>query len=179
MTTLALLHAFHHIVTDLSPIPSTVRGMKHLIGFMSLVVICVWPLVSTAGIRQTGIASGSIKGAVNDASGAVIPGVSVRAHGLTTGFERMSQTNEFGQFELPVLPLGTYEVEATASGFATFRQSPVAVELDKASNLSIRLTIAATSEVVAVDADDSLLNSSSFEVAGRLDQREMENMLLR
>src|SRR5262249_41035397 len=31
-------------------------------------------------------------------------------------------------------------------------------------------------EVVAVDADASVLNSSSFDVGGRLDQRSMENM---
>src|SRR5262245_550192 len=102
--------------------------MQKYFRFLVLVFIGAWPAVSTAGgVLQAGVASGSMKGIVHDASGAVIPGVTVRARGLATGFERISQANESGQFELPVLPLGMYEVEVSAAGFATFRQSPIGV----------------------------------------------------
>src|SRR5262245_43119391 len=150
--------------------------MRKEFRFFLLAFICVWPVICTAGVRQTGVASGSIRGSVHDASGAVIPGVTVRARGLATGFERISQANELGQFELPVLPLGNYEVEVSGAGFATFRQSPIGVELNNASRLAITLTVAPTTAVISVDADASVLNSSSFDVGGRLDQRSMENM---
>ena len=125
---------------------------------------------------QSGVANGSIRGVVHDASGAVVPGVDVRARNLATGFSRNAQTNEFGQFDLPLLPLGSYEVEAAASGFSTFRQSPIGVELDKASNLTIALRVAGAESVIAVEADAPIVNSSTFDVVGRLDQRSMENM---
>src|SRR5262245_23982849 len=150
--------------------------MRGRFSFLILSFLCPLPAVSTAGVRRPRVAGCRSGGVVRDASGAVIPGVTVRARGVTTGFERISQANELGQFELPVLPLGTYEVEASAAGFAAFRQSPVGVELDKASSLAITLTVAGTSEVVAVDADASVLTSSSFDIGGRLDQRSMENM---
>jgi Putative transposase len=63
--------------------------MRKRFHFLIFILASIWPASPLlAGIGQAGIASGSIRGVVHDATGAVIPGVAMRARGLNTGFER-------------------------------------------------------------------------------------------
>ncbi len=71
---------------------------------------------------QTGVADGAIRGVVRDPNNAVINNADVRARNLDTGFERRTTSNAEGEFELPLLPLGRYEVTVTAPGFASLRR---------------------------------------------------------
>jgi len=144
--------------------------------FCSVVLVALCAETTSIAIAQTGVANGSIRGVVRDPSGAVVAKVEVQARNLDTGFERMAQSNELGEFELPLLPLGNYAVEATVTGFAKFQQSPIGVELDKASVVDISLRVSGTEEVVSVEADASMLTSNTFDIGGILNQRSMENM---
>ena len=56
---------------------------------------------------------------VRDPNNAVINNAGVRARNLDTGFERRTTSNAEGEFGLPLLPLGRYEVTFTAPGFAS------------------------------------------------------------
>ncbi len=61
--------------------------------------------------------SGSIRGAVSDSSGALIQGASVTAKQSETGFTRTATTDRDGNYLLLELPVGHYQLEATAKGF--------------------------------------------------------------
>src|SRR5262249_30171781 len=120
-----LLRSRHDIVTDLLISASIVAHMSYKIWLAALFVfVTILPTPLSGAVPQTGVANGSIRGSVHDATGAVVPGVAVRARNLATGFERLAYTNEIGEFDLPLLPLGNYEVEAMAAGFANFAQAP-------------------------------------------------------
>src|SRR5262245_26450973 len=142
----------------------------------SFILILIFVTETWAHSLQSGTANGSIRGTVRDASAAIVPGADVRARNLATGFERVAKTDDFGEFDLPILPLGSYEVSVQAPGFSTFRQSGIGVVLDKASKLDIALAVAGTDAIVTVEADASILTNSTFDVGGSLNQRSMENM---
>src|SRR3954468_662853 len=74
-------------------------------------------------------ATAQISGTVRDQSGAVLPGVEVTATQTDTGIARMTITNETGTFVLPNLPLGPYKVEAALTGFRTFVQTGVVLQV--------------------------------------------------
>ena len=63
-----------------------------------------------------------ISGTVKDQSGAVLPGVEIKATQTETGVARNAVTNETGSFVLPNLAIGPYRLEATLPGFRTFVQ---------------------------------------------------------
>ncbi|MCW5961220.1 MAG: TonB-dependent receptor [Pyrinomonadaceae bacterium] len=65
--------------------------------------------------------TGSIEGTVNDASGAVVPGASIKivSASNTSGFSKMITTSEYGRFILPAIPAGTYELRVSSLGFIT------------------------------------------------------------
>jgi hypothetical protein len=76
-------------------------------------------LVSSLTIASTSVwaqATAQISGLVRDASGAVLPGVEVKATHTETGVARTTISNETGNYVLPNLPTGTYRLEAALAG---------------------------------------------------------------
>src|SRR5678809_222622 len=84
-------------------------------------------LLSTAHVWAQ--ATAQINGTVADASGAVLPGVTVIAVQTETGFRREAVTDETGAYALLNLPTGPYRLEATLSGFRTFSQTGVVLQV--------------------------------------------------
>src|SRR2546423_14246991 len=72
-------------------------------------------LVPLAAFAQR--STGSISGNVTDASGSVLPGVTVPATNTATGLARSIVTNDVGHYETPLLPPGVYRTVAKLSGF--------------------------------------------------------------
>src|ERR1700730_14056701 len=97
---------------------------------------------------QTGAADGSIRGTVQDASGSAVVSATVKAKNIETGFERSTASKQSGEFEVPLLLPGRYEIAVSASGFAPFTQTGVVVQLSKASTLDIRLSVASSQQSV-------------------------------
>src|SRR2546428_4027458 len=63
--------------------------------------------------------SGTILGAVTDPSAAAIPGATVTATNLDTGFIRNVETNRTGDYLMVNMPIGRYQVKVEAPGFKT------------------------------------------------------------
>src|ERR1700688_3641109 len=62
---------------------------------------------------------GTILGTATDASGAVVGGAKVTVRNVATGLERTTETSADGSYALPELPIGTYTVTVTQTGFQT------------------------------------------------------------
>src|SRR6202050_3412932 len=72
---------------------------------------------------------GTILGTVTDPSGAVVAGAKVSVKNVGTGLERTTDTSADGSFSLPELPIGTYTVTVTQTGFQTFVATGVTVDV--------------------------------------------------
>jgi outer membrane receptor protein involved in Fe transport len=135
-------------------------------------------LICAPVFAQTGVADGSIRGSITDPSGSAVTGAAVKAKNVETGFERSVTSTDSGGFEVPLLQPGRYEVTVTAQGFAAFTQTGVMVQLAKASTLDIRLSVASAQQTVTVEADATILNTTTSDVSGNMNSKSMENMPL-
>src|SRR4029079_8892005 len=72
---------------------------------------------------------GTILGTVTDPNGAVVPGAKVTVKNTSTGLERSTTTDESGNYSVPELPIGPYEVRVEQSGFVASRVENVSVEV--------------------------------------------------
>ncbi len=72
---------------------------------------------------------GTILGTVTDPSGAVVAGATVTVKNAGTGLTRTTQTSADGSYALPELPIGTYTVTITLTGFQTFETTGVVVDV--------------------------------------------------
>jgi len=71
---------------------------------------------------------GTILGTVTDPSGAVLPDAKVSAKNTGTGLERSTETSADGSYSLPELPIGTYTVTISLTGFETAVTTGVVVD---------------------------------------------------
>src|SRR5437867_7359905 len=74
-------------------------------------------------------ATAQISGAVQDQSGAVLPGSEITATQTDTGVSRTTITNETGYYVLTNLPLGPYRLEASLPGFRMFVQRGIVLQV--------------------------------------------------
>jgi len=89
----------------------------------------VFFLLFTACLMAGQTFRGTILGTVTDSSGAVVSGAKVTVKNVATGLERTTQTSGDGTYSVPELPLGTYTVTITQSGFQTSVTTGVVVDV--------------------------------------------------
>ena len=97
------------------------------------------------------VEAGTVSGTVKDSTGAVVAGATVTAKNSATSAERTVQTNENGQYGLPGLTPGIYEVTITTTGFAAFK-GRVEVTVGGRATLDAQLSVSnqvTTVEVIA------------------------------
>ena len=87
-------------------------------------------------LAQTG--PGRISGVVKDASGAVVPGVTIEATHEETGIRQHTITTDAGLFVFPSLPVGPYRVQAELSGFRTVTREKNILSVGTDLSLSLR-----------------------------------------
>jgi hypothetical protein len=104
---------------------------------------------------------GGINGSVTDQSGAVVPGAQVDAVDSATGVSHKTISSSAGEFAFQDLPLGTYEVEVSASGFQAAKVEQVPVTAGSIYTLPIKLGIAKAAVTVEVDAAAITLDTTS------------------
>src|SRR5262245_12544250 len=133
--------------------------------------------VSTLGFSQS--SNGTISGTVSDASGAVIPGVSVTATNNATGVVTTVLSNDAGVYNFASLLPGTYKISGMLPGFQT--QTFNDVQLGNAGQLRINFTIqvAAAAQAVEVTVEAAnLITTSSSSVGAVLPQRQIQDLPL-
>src|SRR5690242_7838961 len=122
------------------------RGL--VIGILATFLICTYALGSAWAQ-----ATAQISGTVRDASGAVLPGVEIKATQTDTGVARTTISNETGFYVLPSLPLGPYKLEAALAGFRTFSQTGIILQVNSKPVIDVALQVGQVSETVEVQAN--------------------------
>ena len=110
---------------------------------------------------QSGSA-GTVRGAVTDPSGAVIPNASVHLTDKVSGFDRTTTTDATGQFVFSNVPFNPYTIDASAKGFASLSQS-VEIRSSVGITANLVLQIEGASQTVTVESGSDLIeNDSTF-----------------
>ena len=85
------------------------------------IIVALALMFGASASAQTSLAT--LRGKVLDEQGGVLPGATVTARQTETNTTRSGVTNEAGQFYLPSLPAGTYEVTIDMQGFASAKRT--------------------------------------------------------
>ncbi|HTS56029.1 MAG TPA: TonB-dependent receptor, partial [Terriglobales bacterium] len=120
---------------------------------------------------------GTILGTVTDPSGAVLGGATVTVKNAGTGLERTTQTSANGSYALPELPIGTYTVTLTMSGFQTSVTS--GVEVGVSSERRVDAVMRPGQVTTKVEVSGELLpqvETTSTEIGGTLTSDTIESL---
>lgn len=96
--------------------------------------------------------TGSISGTVTDASGAVVPGVSVSALNTQTGITQTATTDARGFYAFPSLPVGHYQIDARQKGFKDYRQTGLVIDVNTELRVDASLQVGNTTQEVTVSS---------------------------
>ena len=107
---------------------------------------------------------GSIAGTVTDASGSAVPNVRVQVKNLSTNLLYSSVTAENGEYSFLNLPVGAYQLAATAQGFQRHEVKSVDVQVNQQSRIDISLRVGDISQTVEVTAVAPMIQSESTDV---------------
>ena len=120
----------------------------------------------------------SIIGTIVDDTKAVLPGVSVTATDQAAGRQISSVTNERGEYRLLNVPAGRYTVVAELAGFSTVILRDVELLVGQNATMQLTMKVAQVSETLTVLGESPLVDTSSSQVAGNVDRRQMEQLPL-
>ncbi len=119
---------------------------------------------------------GSISGNVADSTGASVPQAKIVITDTGKGVTYNTTTNESGNFNQSHLIAGVYDVRVDATGFTTYVQKNVHVEVDAVTTVSARLTVGSVGEVVNVTAEAPLLKSEKADVSDTMTTRAVQDL---
>lgn len=122
--------------------------------------------LGTASALGAQIRSATITGTVTDPSNAVVPGATVVITNQDTNVATELVTTEQGLFTAPYLPAGTYSVQVTLPGFATFRRGGIVVATAQTVRVPVQLTVSQVGETIDVAAEAPLLQTDRTSVSG-------------
>jgi Carboxypeptidase regulatory-like domain len=136
--------------------------------FFGVIAIC-------ASVAFGQAEAGSISGAVHDTSGAVVIGATVAARSVATGAERTTKTGDIGQYSIPGIAAGQYQITIKSQGFQTY-QTQVQVTVGGTLTLNAQLTVGQTSTVVEVTASSAEVNTQTQELSQLIDPQQIQHL---
>ena len=146
--------------------------MNRLIHCVFLVFVAFNALLPAQSPQAT------ITGTITDPQGARVPGVEVIALRVDTQQRYTGLSSGDGTYVIPALPIGKYEVTASLTGFSTFKQAGVVVEVGQRLRLDIRLQVGAVSETVEVTSEVSRVQTETSSAGTTVEQQRIENLPL-
>lgn len=144
------------------------KRMLRLIATATLGAIAAWAQVTT----------GSVTGTVIDSSGAPINRAQIKLSDAGTGVVHQAVTDQAGNFQFLLLPVGTYTIEASSNGFKTFRRDGIVVQTDRSLGVPVTLAVGTVNETVEVHAGTPLLDPNTSSLGTVIDQRKVQDLPL-
>jgi hypothetical protein len=139
----------------------------------------ILPSISVqSALGQSQSINGTIRGTVMDATGAVLPDVTITITNVETGFTRQVKSGGDGIYIVPNLPIGAYSVLAEANGFAPLTQKGVNVGAGSSVTVDEQLHAGSVATQVMVVGDAPILEVSRLDLSRTISEEETQNLPL-
>src|SRR6204780_4518051 len=132
----------------------------------------LWPLAYGQG------GSGTITGTVTDPTGLAVAGANVQARNTETGAIYTGASTASGNYTVANLPVGSYELSVTVSGFKTYTHTNLTIAAAQTLKEDIPLQVGSTSESITVEAQGSLLQGETGDETHNVTLEQMNDLPL-
>lgn len=122
-----------------------------------LLLSLVFILALSLGLAWAQTSVTSVRGAVTDPSGAVVPGARVALDNPDSGFHQAVASDSKGLYVFPQIPPGKYKLTLTAAGFAT-QSKQAELLVNQPATINFALSVQASEQTVDVSAEAQTLN---------------------
>jgi outer membrane receptor protein involved in Fe transport len=107
----------------------------------------------------------TVSGTVTDSSGSTIAGAQISIQNVATGVGKTSPTNSDGFYTVPNLLPGSYELKASAAGFATDVRTGITLTVGAQQVLNLTLTLGRTNQTIQVTGEAPSVDLTSSAIS--------------
>ena len=133
-------------------------------------------LVATLTFAQNPTAT--VTGQVTDQSGAAVAGATVRAVNPATNGVRDTVTNGQGQYTIPLLPPGAYDISSEARGFKKQLNAGVVLQVGQDARIDFGMTVGDSQQIVEVTAAAPVVDTETVSLGDVIDNQKVVEMPL-
>ncbi|HEY1239937.1 MAG TPA: carboxypeptidase-like regulatory domain-containing protein, partial [Bryobacteraceae bacterium] len=119
---------------------------------------------------------GTITGTIADPAGAVVANAAIEAKNAATGAVYQAASSGTGNYTIPQLPAGTYELDVTVPGFKKYVRSGLQVEVAGTARIDAVLEVGNATESVTVEAAAPLLKTEGGEVSTNIATNTLDDL---
>ena len=120
----------------------------------------------------------TILGTVTDTTGATVPNTAIQVRNVGTGQIQTIQSDSAGRYNVPDLPVGDYELQATREGFATLVHKGLTLTVGAQLVVDFSLTVGQTQQTVTVEGEVSQVDTTSSSLSTLVNQSQMRELPL-
>src|SRR5437867_11765182 len=132
-----------------------------------LLFVCMILALPVAAYAQ----EAELTGIVTDATGSVLPGVTIRAVHEASGNSFEAVTDPRGAYRIRVR-VGGYVITAQPQGFTTITRRGVELLVGQTAAINLQMTLSGVAETVTVTGESPLVNTVSSSLGGNVDPRQ-------
>ncbi len=126
---------------------------------VTVVALLLTLFIPCVAFAQSSIAAGEVRGEVTDPSGLVMIGVAVQVTNSDTGLQRLSETDQTGNYYALLLPPGRYEVEVSQELFVPQLRTDVLVTVGQVTPVDFQLEIGGLQTDIVVTQSTPLIET--------------------
>ncbi|HEY4362468.1 MAG TPA: TonB-dependent receptor [Bryobacteraceae bacterium] len=119
---------------------------------------------------------GTVTGTVLDPAGAVVANAMIEVKNSGTGVVYQAATTSTGNYTIAQVPVGTYQMSVTVTGFKKYVRQNITVEVAQTARLDVNLEVGAATESVTVTDQVSLLNTETGEVSHTIEASRLVDL---
>src|SRR5947209_8191498 len=142
--------------------------------FVSAIV--VWIALGTTCLVLGQTSTATIVGVVRDATGALVPGVSITVKHVDSGLTRAVLTGENGGYTVPLLPVGPYEITTNMPGFKQAVRRGINLAVGQEAVVDLTLEVGANAEQVTVSEEAPLVNTTLASTSGLITEQPVKEL---
>jgi len=142
------------------------------------VILSIFVLFGTASLVLGQSTTATLSGTVKDPSGAILPGVEVGVSNVQTGQRRGTVTDDRGNYLVPLLPVGEYEISFGLPGFQRSVVSGIVLQINQKARVDVTLELGEISEQVTVQGLAPLVEAQSSEFGEVIDNQRVVDLPL-
>jgi len=121
---------------------------------------------------------GEITGTISDSAGAVVAGANITVINTATSQTRQVTTNETGNFTVPFVPPGLYQIRVEKQGFKAATRGDVRVQVADSVRVNFTIEVGSVSESIEVQGGTPLLSTENATVGTVIDNRRIVELPL-
>jgi Carboxypeptidase regulatory-like domain/TonB dependent receptor len=142
------------------------------------VVTCVAALFVLVSIAQAQVQTATVSGTATDSSGAALAGARVEARNLATNSSQSTATDSSGRYTMAELSIGTYDIQATLSGFQTVVHQGVSLTIGANLVVDFSLPVGNVTQTVNVEGQVSRVETETAAISSLVSSAQVADLPL-